>query len=74
MRKKIAEAIDVPSLVKEVYGAYGVVAQSMYPTGILSASLAPVSYPAKAITVSGVRSSTSPIPLTTPGCSSGWPS
>ncbi|HVT64484.1 MAG TPA: ABC transporter substrate-binding protein [Mycobacteriales bacterium] len=55
LRKEIAEAIDVPDLVKQVYGAYGSVAQSMYPKGILDPSLAPVSYPPKAVKVNGVK-------------------
>jgi peptide/nickel transport system substrate-binding protein len=53
MRKEISEAIDVPDLVKEVYGQYGTVAASMYPKGILPPGEAPVSYPAKTIHVSG---------------------
>jgi peptide/nickel transport system substrate-binding protein len=53
MRKEIAEAIDVPDLVKEVYGSYGTVAASMYPKGILPTGQAPVSYPAKAVKVTG---------------------
>jgi peptide/nickel transport system substrate-binding protein len=54
LRQKIAEAIDVPALVQEVYGNYGTVAASMYPKGILSPTLAPLSYPTKPVHVSGV--------------------
>jgi peptide/nickel transport system substrate-binding protein len=54
LRKEISEAIDVPDLVKEVYGSYGTVAASMYPKGILPTGEAPVSYPAKTIHVTGV--------------------
>ncbi|HWC36262.1 MAG TPA: ABC transporter substrate-binding protein [Mycobacteriales bacterium] len=54
LRKEIAEAIDVPDLVKEVYGGYGTVSASMYPKGILPPGMAPVSYPAKSVHVTGV--------------------
>ncbi|HEX3898369.1 MAG TPA: ABC transporter substrate-binding protein [Mycobacteriales bacterium] len=55
LRKEIAEAIDVPDLVKEVYGSYGSVAASMYPKGILPPGEAPLSYPAKAVRVNGIK-------------------
>ncbi|HVW80980.1 MAG TPA: ABC transporter substrate-binding protein [Mycobacteriales bacterium] len=55
LRKEIAEAIDVPDLVKEVYGDYGSVAQSMYPKGILPPGEAPISYPPKAVKVNGIK-------------------
>jgi peptide/nickel transport system substrate-binding protein len=53
LRKTIAGAIHRDDLVKEVYGAYGVPSASMYPKGILDASLAPVSYPPSDAKVSG---------------------